>query len=151
MDTKADKSAQADLRAKLHRTMAALIEAQSAEEPDQGEDRPADKHLPRQLRDKASPSTRCCGQSARGWELPAGRPRHGIRRWRGVGRSWPRAGQGIGVPDSAPVRGAGRALAPVRDVGRVAVEAMGMVVVRAAGPAEVTLLMKTATGFCDYY
>ena len=92
VETKADASANADLRAKIHRTMAALIEAQSAEEPDQAKIDKLTKKL-QQLRGKLqAQAPAAAGNQPAGWACPWGGPGMGFGR----GAAWGGPGQGQG-------------------------------------------------------
>jgi hypothetical protein len=88
----------AELRAEIHRTLAALIEARSAEKPDQAKvDELSQKF--QQLRGKLrSQNVTAAGSSATGWGGPWGGPGRGYGRgagWCGGGRG-PGAGFGPG-------------------------------------------------------
>ena len=116
VEAKADTSANAELRAKIHRTMAALIEAQSAEEPDQAKIDKLTKKL-QQLRGKLqAQAPAAAGNQPAGWACPWGGPGMGFGR----GAAWGGPGRGQGAdagPVSVPAPDAAGA------VGRVAVEA----------------------------
>jgi hypothetical protein len=146
VETKADSSANADLRAEIHRTMAALIEAQSAEEPDQAKIDQLTKKL-QQLRGKLqSQAPAAAGNQPAGWACPWGGPGRGFGRgaaWggpgqgQGVGRGTgfgPGAGRGWG---GGPGGGAGRGFGPGAGMGRAP-----------GGPAFVD---KDKDGICDNY
>jgi hypothetical protein len=146
VETKADSSANADLRAKIHRTMAALIEAQSAEEPDQAKIDKLTKKL-QQLRGKLqAQAPAAAGNQPAGWACPWGGPGRGFGRgaaWGGPGQGQgagrgpgfgPGAGRGWG---GGPGGGAGWGFGPGAGMGRAP-----------GGPAFVD---KDNDGTCDNY
>jgi hypothetical protein len=112
--------ANADLRAEIHRTMAALVEARSAEKPDQAKIDELAVKL-QQLRGKLrSQNAAAGGNAAAGWGCPWGGPGMGFGCGRGCGcgcgwgggRGWcggmgPGAGRGWGGG-----AGVGRGLGP---------------------------------------
>ncbi len=128
----------AALRADYHRTLAALIEAQSAEKPDQAKVDQLAKKL-QQIRAKLlAQNAAAAGNVPAGWGCPWGGPGLGFGRgpgWGGRGRGagfGPAGGRGFGGGGGfgqgfGP--GAGRGLAP-------------------GGPA---FLDQDNDGICDYY
>ncbi|MFZ5833241.1 MAG: hypothetical protein ACOY3P_24395 [Planctomycetota bacterium] len=113
----------AALQAKIHRRMAALIEAQAADEPDRGRAQQLTKELDQlrsRLRDAAAAASTDTQTPAAAWRCPFGGPgpmgpAAGMRggRGRGVGAGYgaglgPRGGQGYGRGPGMG-RGAGRA------------------------------------------
>jgi hypothetical protein len=118
VETKADTSANADLRANTHRTMAALIEAQSAEAPDQAKIDKLTKKL-QQLRGKLqAQAPAAAGNQPAGWACPWGGPGMGFG-W-GAARGGPGMGFGRGAAWGGPGQGqgAGRGAGFGRDAGR---------------------------------
>jgi hypothetical protein len=142
VETKADSSAKADLRATIHRTIAALIEAQSAEEPDQAKINKLTKNL-QQLRGKLqAQAPTATGNQPAGWACPWGGPGRGF----GCGAAWGGPGQGQGAGRGAGFGpgvgrgwggGAGRGFGPGAGMGRTP-----------GGPAFVD---KDNDGTCDNY
>jgi hypothetical protein len=139
--------AKADLQAKIHRTMATLIEARTADEPDQAKIEKLTKKLD-QLRAKQQSPTSAAG--AAGWTCPRGGPGMGFGRgqgWGGQGRGpgwgggrgqgWGRGG-GFGPGwGGGPGGGAGRGFGPGGGMGRAP-----------GGPAFVD---RDNDGACDNY
>jgi hypothetical protein len=124
VETRTDASATADVRAKIHRTMAALIEAQAAEEPDQAKIDKLTKKLD-QLRGKLPAQVpAAAGTQPAGWTCPWGGPGMGFGRgaaWGGPGMgfgrgaAWGGPGKGVGAGRGAgfgPVAGRGPAAGP---------------------------------------
>ena len=90
VEGRAGTSGNAELRAEIHRTLAALIEAQSAEKPDQAKVDELTKKL-QQLRGKLrSQNAAAVGNATAAWGCPWGGPGYG----RGAG--WGRGGKGAG-------------------------------------------------------
>jgi len=150
VEIKADTSANADVRAKIHRTMAALIEAQSAEEPDQATIDKLTKKL-QQLRGKLqAQAPAAAGNQPAGWACPWGGPGMGFGR----GAAWGGPGQGQGVGRGAGFGpGAGRALGAGPGMGRGPGGGRGFgpgggLGLGAGGGAFVD---KDNDGICDYY
>jgi Spy/CpxP family protein refolding chaperone len=150
VEAKADTTANADVRAKIHRTMAALIEAQSAEEPDQAKIDKLTKKL-QQLRGKLQvQSSAVVANPSAGWACPWGGPGMGFGRgaaWGGPGRGMgggrgagfgPGAGRGPGAgPGMGRGPGGGRGYGPGGGLG-----------LGAGGGAFVD---EDNDGICDYY
>jgi hypothetical protein len=150
VETKADTSANADLRATIHRTMAALIEAQSAEEPDQAKIDKLTKKL-QQLHGKLqTQATAAAGSQPAGWTCLWGGPGMGFGRsaaWGGPGQGQgagrgagfgPGAGRGPGAgPGMGRGPGGGRGFGPGGGLG-----------LGAGGGAFVD---EDNDGMCDYY
>jgi hypothetical protein len=114
-ETRTDTAANATLRAEIHRTMAALIEAQAAEKPDQAKIGELTKKL-QQLRAKLwAPSAVGAGNPSAGWVCPGGGPGMGWGRgagWGGPGRG-PGMGRGAGFgPGAGRGWGGGRGFGP---------------------------------------
>ena len=149
-DKKAGKSpdnekveTKADLRAEIHGTMAALIEAQSAEEPDQAKIDRLTKKL-QQLRGKLQ-APAATGNQPAGWACPWGGPGRGFGRgaaWGGPGQGQGAVrgtgfGPGAGCGWSFGPGGGGRGFGPGTGIGRAP-----------GGPAFVD---QDNDGLCDYY
>jgi hypothetical protein len=142
VETKTDISAKADLRADIHLTMAALIEAQSAEEPDQAKIDKLTKKL-QQLRGKLqAQAPAAAGNQPAGWACPLGGPGRGFGRsaaWGGLGQGQG-AGRGAGFGPGAGRGwggGAGRGFGPGAGMGRA--------------PGGPTFVDKDNDGTCDNY
>jgi hypothetical protein len=134
VEAKANATANAKLRASIHRTMADLIEARSAEKPDQAKIDSLSKKV-QQLREKfQAQAPAVVGNVPAGWVCPWGGPGMGFGRgaaWGGPGR-----GQGAGRgPGGGP--GAGRGFGPGTGLG-----------LGAGGGAFVD---EDNDGICDYY
>jgi len=103
VETQVKTPTSAELRAEIHRTMAALIEAQAAEEPNSVQIAELTKSLS-QLRGKLrSQNPATVGNPAAGWGCPWGGPGRGPGMGRGAGfgpgRGWgggPVGGRGMG-------------------------------------------------------
>jgi hypothetical protein len=117
VEAKANATAPAELRATIHRTMADLIEAQSAEKPDQEKIDKLTKNL-QQLRGKLqAQAPAAVGNQPAGWTCPWGGPGMGFGRGaarggRGQGQG---AGRGAGFGPGAgrgPGGGPGRGFGP---------------------------------------
>jgi hypothetical protein len=132
VEAKANTTANAELRATIHRTMADLIEAQSTEKPDQAKIDSLSKKL-QQLREKLqAQAPAVVGNVPAGWVCPQGGPGMGFGRgaaWGGPGRG-PGGGRGYGG-------GAGHGFGPGAGLG-----------LGAGGPAFVD---NDNDGICDYY
>lgn len=131
----------ANLRAEIHRTLAALIEAQAAETPDQARIDELTQNL-QQLRAKLYSQNVAAAVAPAGWACPWGGPGLG----RGYGAGWGR-GRGAGMgPGGGYGRGAmsgyGRGLGPGAGQG-LAPEGLAP-----GGPAFVD---RNGNGVCDYY
>lgn len=101
LEARAATTGNAALRAEIHRTLAALIEARSAEKPDQAKIDELTQKL-QQLRGKLrAQNAVAAGNAAAGWGCPWGGPGYG----RGAG--WGGGGKGAGFGP-----GAGQGLAP---------------------------------------
>ena len=102
----------ADLRAEFHRTLAALIEARSAETPDQAKVDELARKV-QELRGKSAVQGPAAAASVRdGWGCPCGGPGMGFGRGAGMGAGFGRGrgaggGRGLGLGP-----GAGQGLAP---------------------------------------
>jgi hypothetical protein len=157
VETKADTSANADLRAKIHRTMADLIEAQSAEKPDAAKVKELTAKV-QELQSKiladgpqaAGPDAAAPGGP--GWRSPWGGlglgpgPGWGGRGWGGPAVGWGR-GPGAG---RGPGWGAGRGYGPGRGAGWGAGMGVGPGMGRGMGwgPGFVD---ENGNGICDWY
>jgi hypothetical protein len=134
VEAKVNATANAKLRAAIHRTMADLIEAQSAEKPDQAKIDSLSTKV-QQLREKLQvQAPAVVGNVPAGWVCPRGGPGMGFGRgaaWGGPGRG-PGAGRG---PGGGP--GAGRGFGPGAGLG-----------LGTGGPAFVD---NDNDGICDYY
>jgi hypothetical protein len=140
VEAKAGGSAIADLRARIHRTMADLIEAQSAEKPDPARIESLTKEL-RQLRARLqSQAPVAAADPPRAWTCPWGGPGMGFGRGAGWGGRGPGAGPGRGAGYGA---GAGRGPGAGRGFGPGA--GLGL------GPAGGPLVDEDNDGICDYY
>ena len=85
VEGRADTSGNSELRAEIHRTLAALIEAQSAEKPDQAKVDELTKRL-QQLRGKLrSQNATAVGDAPAAWGCPWGGPGPGYGRGGGLG------------------------------------------------------------------
>jgi hypothetical protein len=144
--TTADTSVNAELQAKIYRTMATLIETKSAAEPDQAKIDKLTEKLQR-LRGKLQAQTPAAsGNQPAGWAGPWGGPGRGFGRgaaWGGPGHGQgggrgagfgPGAGRGWGGGTGG---GAGRGFGPGAGMGRAP-----------GGPAFVD---KDNDGTCDNY
>ena len=131
VETRAETATTASLQAEFHRTLADLIEARSAEKPDQAKIGELTQKL-QQLRGKRQATAPAAAANApAGWGCPWGGPGMGWGRGGcgagfgpGAGRGWGGAGAGRGLGP-----GAGQGLAP-------------------GGPAFVD---HDSDGVCDYY
>jgi hypothetical protein len=113
VETQASAPAQADVRAEMHRTMAALIEAQAAEKPDPAKIDRLAKELQQMRATLRAQSAAGAGNPAGAWRCPWGGPGMGCGRgagWGGPGRG-PGAGRGWGGGHGFGP-GAGLGLAP---------------------------------------
>jgi hypothetical protein len=114
VEAKANATANAELRATIHRTMADLIEAQSTEKPDQTKIDKLTTKL-QQLRGKLqAQAPAVVGNVPAGWVCPWGGPGMGFGHgaaWGGLGRG-PGGGRGYGGGS-----GAGRGLGPGAGLG----------------------------------
>jgi hypothetical protein len=142
VEAKANATAHAELRATIHRTMADLIEAQSAEKPDQEKIDKLTKNL-QQLRGKLqAQAPAAVGNQPAGWTCPGGGPGMGFGRgpaWSGVGRGLG-GGRGAGFGPGAgrgPGGGVGRGFGPGGGMG-----------LAPGGPAFVD---RDNDGICDWY
>jgi uncharacterized coiled-coil protein SlyX len=139
VETKADASATADLRATIHRTMAALIEAQSAAEPNQAKIDTLTKRV-QQLRGKLQAQAPAAAENQpAGWACPWGGPGMGFGRgaaWGGPGQGQG-AGRGAGFGPAAGRGWGGRGFGPGAGMG-----------LAPGGPAFVD---EDHDGVCDYY
>ena len=107
---KADASANADVRAQIHRTLATLIEARAAENPDQAKIDKLTGEL-QQLRIKQRAQGTTAAATAGNWTCPRGGPGMGYGR----GAGWGGPGQGQGAGRGAGMgagRGAGMGMGP---------------------------------------
>lgn len=104
VEAKADISDLAGVRAEMHRTMAGLIEAQSAKEPDPAKIDQLTKHL-QQLRTRAQGQSTAAANPSFSWGCPWGGPGMGWGRGAGLG---PGGGRGRGM---GPGAGWGRGVA----------------------------------------
>lgn len=128
VEAKANATANAETRAAIHRTMADLIEAQSAEKPDQAKIDSLGKKL-QQLRESLqAQAPAVVGNVPAGWVCPRGGPGMGFGR----GAAWGGPGRGRGYGG-----GAGRGFGPGAGLG------LGV-----GGPAFVD---NDNDGVCDYY
>lgn len=128
VEVKANATANAEMRVAIHRTMADLLEAQSAEKPDQAKIDSLAKTL-QQLREKLQAQTPAVvGNVPAGWVCPRGGPGMGFGR----GAAWGGPGRGRGYGG-----GAGRGFGPGAGLG------LGI-----GGPAFVD---NDNNGVCDYY
>jgi len=107
----------AELRAEIHRTMAAILEARAAEKPDQAKVDQLTQKL-QELRGKLrSQDPAAVGSGAGVWGCPWGGPGRGYGCGRGYGRGWGGGGPGCGMGPGAGRgwgggAGAGRGLGP---------------------------------------
>jgi len=128
VEAKANATANAELRATIHRTMADLIEAQATEKPDQAKIDALSKKL-QQLREKLhAQAPAVVGNVPTGWVCPWGGPGMGFGR----GAAWGGPGRGRGYGG-----GAGRGFGPGAGLG------LGV-----GGPAFVD---NDNDGICDNY
>ena len=130
--------ADARLRAEIHRTLAALIEARSAEKPDLAKIDELNQKL-RQLRTKLQAhSGVVAARAPEGWVCPRGGPGMGFGFGRGWG--WARGGKGPGAgfgPGAGLGWGGGRGLGPGAGQGRA--------------PGVPAFVDQDKDGICDYY
>ena len=84
VETQASTPAQADVRAEMHRTMAALIEAQAAEKPDRAKIDQLAKKLQQMRATLRAQSAAGAGNPAGAWRCP----------WGGLGWAGERTGRG---------------------------------------------------------
>jgi len=157
VESRADTSANAGLRAKLYRTMADLIEAQSAEKPDAAKVKELTAKV-QELQSKIlADAPQAAGPDAAapdgpGWRCPRGGPGlapgpgWGGRGWGGPAVGWGR-GPGAG---RGPGWGAGRGYGPGRGAGWGAGMGFGPGMGRGMGwgPGFVD---KDNDGICDWY
>jgi len=102
-EAKSDAPSPARLRARMHRTMAALIEARNAEEPDSAKiEKLTDQLQTLRNQIRAQGPVRPRGGPA-AWQCPRGGPQRGY----GYGRGGPGRGYGRGAPGRGYGRGSG--------------------------------------------
>ena len=134
--------ANADLRVEIHRTLAALIEARSAEKPDQAKVDQLTQKL-QQLRGKLrAQNPAAAGGTAGGWGCPWGGPGMGFGYGRGCGWGGGGRGPGGGMGFGA-CRGWGGGAGAGRGLGPGAGQGLAP-----GGPAFVD---QDNDGLCDYY
>ena len=128
----------AALRAEIHRTLAALIEAQSAENPDQAKVDELTQKL-QQLRGKLrSQNAVATGNAAVGWGCPWGGPGPGYGR----GAGWGGGGKGAGF---GPGGGRGWGGGAGRGQGFGPGAGQGL------APGGAAFVDEDNNGICDYY
>lgn len=149
VESKAGGTAVGDVRAEMHRTMAELIEAQSAEKPDQAKIDRLTKKLQELRGQFRAPSASAAAPQSAGWVCPRGGPGMGFGR----GAGWGGAGQGRGAgwgagfgPGAARGPGGGRGMGRGPGGGHGFGPGAGMG--RGVGPAFVD---KDQDGICDNY
>ena len=114
----ADTPTPAQLRARMHRTMAALVEAQAAENPDQAKIKALVDRLQVLRNQIRAPGPAAPNAPPAGWQCPWGGPGMGYGpAWGGRGRGGPGRGYGRGPgfgpgPGRGPGYGAGRGRGP---------------------------------------
>ncbi len=142
VETKADAQAIAALRADIHRTLAELIEAQSAKQPDQAKIEKLTKNL-QQLRGKLRAQAAApAGNERTGWNCPRG----GFGMGFGRGAAWGGRGRGFGGGRGAGF-GPGGGLGPSGGVG-CGFGPGGGLGLAPGGPA---FADKDHDGICDHY
>jgi hypothetical protein len=135
VEARSKTTGNAELRAEIHRTLAALIEARSAEKPDQAKvDELTQKF--RQLRGKLqAQNAAAVGNGAAGWGCPWGGPGYG----RGAGWGGGGQGAGFGPRGGCGWGGAGRG------------QGFGPGAGRGRAPGGAAFVDKDNDGVCDHY
>jgi hypothetical protein len=140
----AENAASAGLRAEIHRTLAALIEARSAAKPDQAKVDELAQKL-QQLREKLQ-TQNTAANAAAGWGCPSGGPGPGYGRGAGRGGAGRGAGFGPGAGRGwGP--GAGRGWGPGAGRG----QGFGPGAGQGLAPGGAAFVDKDNDGVCDYY
>jgi hypothetical protein len=138
VEARAETTGNAALRAEIYRTLAALIEARSAEKPDQAKVDELTQKL-QQLRGKLrSQNAATVGNAAAGWGCPWGGP--GLGYGRGAGRGGGGRGAGFGP-------GCGRGWGGGAGHG----QGFGPGAGQGRAPGGATFVDKDIDGICDYY